>query len=56
MTLRDRRQAEFAEAFGKWLLSNCYSEDNMYWWLIKTNGDVRKTTEELLEIFEKEKK
>lgn len=46
---------EFAIGFGKWLVSNCYSEDGIYWWLIKTNGDIRKSTEELLEIYKKEK-
>jgi hypothetical protein len=46
---------EFAIGFGQWLVSNCYSEDDIYWWLIKTGGDVRKSTEELLEIYKKEK-
>ena len=46
---------EFAIGFGQWLVSNCYSEDDIYWWLIKTNGDVRKSTKELLEIYKKEK-
>ena len=46
---------DFAIGFGQWLVSNCYSEDDMYWWLIKTNGDVRKSTKELLEIYKKEK-
>lgn len=46
---------EFAIGFGKWLVSNCYSEDDIYWWLIKIGGDVRKNTEELLEIYKKEK-
>ena len=44
---------EFAIGFGKWLVSNCYSEDGIYWWLIKRNGDIRKSTEELLEIYKK---
>lgn len=46
---------EFAIGFGQWLVSNCYSEDDIYWWLIKTGGDVRKSTKELLEIYKKEK-
>lgn len=47
---------EFAIGFGQWLVSNCYSEDDMYWWLIKTNGDVENVTiKELLEIYKKEK-
>jgi hypothetical protein len=53
--MEKQQQDEFAIGFGQWLVSNCYSEDDIYWWLIKTGGDVRKSTEELLEIYKKEK-
>ena len=53
--MEKQQQNEFAIGFGQWLVSNCYSEDDIYWWLIKTGGDVRKSTEELLEIYKKEK-
>jgi methanogenic corrinoid protein MtbC1 len=53
--IEKEQQNEFAIGFGQWLVSNCYSEDDIYWWLIKTGGDVRKSTEELLEIYKKEK-
>jgi hypothetical protein len=53
--IEKQQQDEFAIGFGQWLVSNCYSEDDIYWWLIKTGGDVRKSTEELLEIYKKEK-
>jgi hypothetical protein len=53
--IEKQQQNEFALGFGQWLVSNCYSEDDIYWWLIKTGGDVRKSTEELLEIYKKEK-
>lgn len=46
---------EFAIGFAKWLLANCWLHDDAYWELVTKNGNVRKSEEELLEIFKKEK-
>ena len=46
---------EFAIGFAEWLVSNCYCEDDQHWWLVAAEGDIRKSSKELLEIYKKEK-
>jgi hypothetical protein len=46
---------EYAIDFAKWLLANCWLHDDEYWELVTKDGDVRKTEEELLEIYKKER-
>jgi hypothetical protein len=45
----------FAIGFAKWLLVNCWLHDDEYWELVTKDGNVRKTEEELLETYKKEK-
>jgi hypothetical protein len=46
---------EFAIGFAKWLLANCWLHDDEYWELVTRSGNIRKTEEELLKIYKKEK-
>lgn len=46
---------DFAIGFAKWILTNCWLHDDEYWELVTKNGDIRKSEEELLEIYKKEK-
>ena len=46
---------DFAIGFAKWILTNCWLYDDEYWELVTKNGDIRKSEEELLEIYKKEK-
>ena len=46
---------DYAIEFAEWLNSNCYRCFDNDWWLTKKEGDVKKTSKELLEIFKKEK-
>ena len=46
---------EYAIDFARWILANCWLHDDEYWELVTRDGDVRKTEEELLEIYKIEK-
>lgn len=46
---------DFAIGFSKWLLGNCWLHDDEHWKLVTSSGNVRKSEEELLEIYKKEK-
>jgi hypothetical protein len=46
---------DFAIGFAEWIVSNCYCEDDQNWWLIVNEGDIKKSSKELLEIYKKEK-
>jgi len=46
---------DYAIEFAEWLNSNCYRCFDNDWWLTKKEGDVKKTSKELLQIFKKEK-
>jgi hypothetical protein len=46
---------QFAIEFGEWINRVSYRSSDNSWWLTQNSGDIKKTTEELLEIFKKEK-
>jgi len=46
---------EFAIGFAEWLAINCYRATDGNYWLTKKEGDVKKNSTELLEIYKKEK-
>jgi hypothetical protein len=46
---------EFAIGFAEWLALNCYRATDGNYWLTKKEGDVKKNSTELLEIYKKEK-
>ena len=46
---------EFAIGFADWLNSVSYRSFDGNWYLTQIDEDIKKTTEELLEIYEKEK-
>lgn len=49
------KQDEFAIGFAEWLAINCYRAIDGNYWLTKKEGDVKKNSTELLEIYKKEK-
>jgi hypothetical protein len=46
---------EFAIEFAQWINSVSYRSFDGNWYLTQIDEDIKKTTEELLEIFKKEK-
>jgi hypothetical protein len=46
---------EFAVEFAEWINSVSYRSFDGNWYLTQIDEDIKKTTEELLEIFKKEK-
>jgi hypothetical protein len=46
---------EFAIGFAKWLAIHCYRTTDGNYWLTQNKGDFRKNSEEVLEIYKKEK-
>jgi hypothetical protein len=46
---------DFAIGFAEWLAINCYRATDGNYWLTKKEGDVKKNSTELLEIYKKEK-
>ena len=50
------KQDEFAIKFAQWINSVSYRSFDGHWYLTQIDEDIKKTTEELLEIFKKQKK
>jgi hypothetical protein len=46
---------EYAIGFAEWLAINCYRATDGNYWLTKKEGDVKKNSTELLEIYKQEK-
>jgi hypothetical protein len=46
---------DYAINFAEWINRVSYRSSDNSWWLTQNSGDIKKTTEELLEIFKNEK-
>jgi hypothetical protein len=55
VNIATRIAEEFAIGFADWLNSVSYRSFDGNWYLTQIDEDIKKTTEELLEIYEKEK-
>jgi hypothetical protein len=46
---------DYAIDFAEWINRVSYRSSDNNWWLTQNSGDIKKTTEELLKMFKKEK-
>jgi hypothetical protein len=54
--MKKNKQDDYAIEFAKWINSVSYRSFDGNWYLTQIDEDIKKTTEELLEIFKKQKK
>lgn len=53
--INKEREDNFAIGFAQWINSVSYRSFDGNWYLTQIDKDIKKTTEELLEIYKKEK-